>query len=104
MHLDLQPSELPFTSIDDDEFLNLFTHDNLFFQCNTSFNVLDLLEDKYNSDLDVNHSSVFSKYQNIPKSDYVYLDSLFSLGTNTNNTTLLSMNIRSIPTNFQSLT
>ena len=104
MYQELQLHVLPFTSLDDDEFLNFITNDSLNFPCNTFFNPFDFLEDKYNSDLDVNHSYVFSNYHNIPKPEYVFLDSFCSYTTITNVTTLLSMNIRSVPKNFQPFT
>lgn len=101
MAFQLHNTELPFASTDNNDLINIFNgQSQRDLSCNISFNPIDLLEDKYNSDLHVNNSSVFSKYYNIPKSDYVFLDSLYCDG-NDNIITLLNMNIRSVPTNLQ---
>ena len=105
MYEEFRDFDLPFTSIDNDELCNLFIHDH---DCShlphdISFNLFESLEDKYNSNLDANFSCIFSKYHNIPKSDYIFLHSLYSHSLHADITTIISMNIRSIPTNFQSL-
>ena len=96
-------SELPFAYVNNYDLISLFTSDSPR-QINTkSFDPFAIIDEKYNSDLNVIHSCIHSGYLNVPKSDYVFLDSLSSINNNsTKTTTLLSMNIRSIPTNIQS--
>ena len=94
-------NELPFAYIDNSELINLLTCDNLS-QIDKSFDPFVVLDDKYNSDVDITQSCLRSTYQNVPKSEYIFLESLSSINTNNAITTLLSMNIRSVPTNIQS--
>ena len=92
-------SELPFFSIGNDDFLNQMNNNSSL--STFVFNPLDLIHDKYTSELDVNQSSLFSAYQNIPKTAYAYVDSLNLKNTGTSTFSILNMNIRSIPTNLQ---
>lgn len=67
---------------------------------NINFNPINVQDDKYATDLDVDF--FYTKYRNlsIPSSEYVLLDPL-PLQNNINRLTIFFMNIRSIPTNFQ---
>ena len=105
MHL----SELPFASINNEELIQLLQLDRLnmcsriidYFH-DLNFDPLAILDDKYNNntDLDVNNFYKQTRNLNVPESEYMFIDSLSS--TNVNATfSILSLNIRSIPTNLQ---
>lgn len=92
--------ELPFTSVEDVDLINLFSDTSGY--TNISFEPFPVSDDKYNSALDITRSSLSSRYLNVPSPEYISLDKLSSLTTYSNITTLLNMNIRSVPTNIQS--
>ena len=95
-------TDLAFSLVDDDDFTDLFTN-----ECftslynNISFDLLRVLDEKYNIELDVNNSYVISKCHDIPKSNYICMDSFCLQNNDPNIITIFNMNIRSVPTNLQ---
>ena len=66
-------SELPFVSVNDEAIINDFAYQfPIRLNGYISFNPFDFLDDKYNSELDANHSRVFSS----SKHPYVRIHSL----------------------------
>lgn len=95
-------SELPFAYLSSDDLISLLVSDNPN-QSSKSFDPFTVMDDKYNTDLDITQSCLRTRYLNVPRADYIFIDAFPSISTvNATTTTLFSMNIRSIPTNFQS--
>ena len=95
-------NDLPFASIDDTDLHALFVDSSIsdVYLHNMIFDPVTILDDKYNNELDVNNFYVQTRHLNIPQSEYIFLDSFFTPDSNTN-FTILSLNIRSVPTNLQ---
>lgn len=94
-------SELPFAYLSSDDLISLINSNNFNQSCK-SFDPFTITDDKYNVDLDITQSCLRSRFLNVPRDDYIFLDTFSSLSTDdATTTTLFTMNIRSIPTNFQ---
>ena len=92
----------PFACVHDDEFLcisGLNTLPQAQHHCVT-FDPLSVQDSNYNNDLDVNQFYIRSRNVNSPKSEYVFLDHL-PVSPHNATINLLTLNIRSMSTNFQ---
>ena len=97
-------SHLSFNALNDNDLLDLL-HNNvpsLHNFRNLHFDPLIILDEKYNSDLNVNYFFNNLRQMKIPDSNDTSLDSLNFLGSNNFNN--LNLNIRSIPANLQLFT
>ncbi len=91
----------PFHSVSDEGLIDVFNFDETHRQeDNESFNPLNVQDDNYNNDIDVNQFYIRSRYIHFPKSVYTFLDN-FSPLCNNSDFNLLTLNIRSMSTNFQ---
>ena len=70
-------NELPFTSIDNADFLALFVDTSNDYLYNMNFDPVSILDDKYNHELDVTNFYVQTRHLNIPQSAYIFLDFCF---------------------------
>lgn len=100
-------SHFPFNLLDDNDLLDHLQGIHTNVHCsynfrNQHFNPLIILDDKYNSDLNINYFFNKLRHMKIPDTNYTFLDSLKSLGNN--NFNILNLNIRSIPANLQTFT
>ena len=92
---------LPFNTLPDEDLLNHLCHDTISLPSyefrKLFFDPLLIFDEKYNNDIDVNYN--FSHNLTIPDTIYTFFDSL-KLTNNNDTLTILSLNIRSIPTNL----
>ena len=91
----------PFSNIVDEDLFDVFNFGEMFQQeANESFDPLTVQDDNYNNDLDVNQFYIRSRHVEFPKSEYTFLKNFSTLSSN-NVFNVLTLNIRSMSTNFQ---
>lgn len=101
--------DLPFSSLSDIDLLHNLECDTPFMPSSYNefrslyFDPFTIHDEKYNNNLDVNYFYKHSRSLSVPKSKYVFLDS-FNFPICNGTITLLSLNIRSIPSNLQHFT
>lgn len=91
----------PFSNVPDEDLLNTLGHSDVMrHQVNENFDPFSVQDDNYNNDLDVNQFYIRSRHITFPKSEYIFLNEFPSFGKDSN-FCLLTLNIRSVSTNFQ---
>lgn len=98
--------ELPLAAVNDTELIYIISSDGLSTPNDTNcyFHTLNtdplfVLENKYNNVLDEDNFHAQIRQLNIPKTEYLFLDS-FSFIDNSDVFTNIAFNMRSIPTNL----
>ena len=98
--------QLPFATIDNDQLYAVLNTSFILINVNKfsnlQFDPFTVDDNKYNNNLEVNEFYTRTRSLNLPKTEYIPLNDM-SLMCN-NSLSILNMNIRSIPRNFQVMT